>query len=304
MLARRPQAIAFDCYGTLLDVTEEDFIAACGRILRRHELEHDHRSFWETWLAASRTLAKEHGVDPEALHEEAPAFIPYRERWPQTFTRAFADAGLSADAVAAYEAFHDTLCRGVAYPDTLAALERLRPHFRIAVVSNADDDHLMQALTENGLTRAGLFDFILSSESARSYKPRRRIFEDAAARFDLHVADVLYVGDSPIADVLGARTAGMSVAWLNRLGAERPERVPEPDIEVGDLVALADVLLGSAAPSPGRRIRQFGADTVVGNSSELAGGGEAGGGEEGILAADVGGAEEGGERHLRGGALG
>ena len=247
MLDRLPLAIAFDCYGTLLDVTEEDFIAACGRILRQHDLEHDHRSFWESWLAASRALAKEHGVDPEALHADEPSFLPYRERWPQTFTRAFADVGLSADAVAAYEAFHDTLCRGVVYPDTLPALERLRPHFRIAVVSNADDDHLMQALTENGLTRDGLFDFILSSESARSYKPRRRIFEEAAARFDLPVADVLYVGDSPIADVLGARTAGMPVAWLNRLGAQRPERVPEPDIEVPDLATLADVLLQGAA---------------------------------------------------------
>ena len=247
MLGRPPLAIAFDCYGTLLDVTEEDFVAACGRILQRHAIEHDQRAFWKTWLEASRALAKEHGLDPEALHEAEPAFLPYKERWPQTFTRAFQDAGVSADAVAAYEAFHDTLCRGVVYPDTLPALGRLRPHFKLAVVSNADDDHLMQALTENGLTREGLFDFILSSESARSYKPRRPIFEQAAERFGVAVEDVLYVGDSPIADVLGARSAGMPVAWLNRLHADRPERVPAPDIETPDLATLADLLLDGVA---------------------------------------------------------
>ena len=242
MLARRPLAIAFDCYGTLLDVTEEDFVRACEAILRRHALEHDGRAFWQSWLAASRALAKEQGRDPEAISAHEPDFRPYRDRWPQTFDRAFQEAGVSADAVAAYEAFHDTLCRGVAYPDTRPALDRLRPHFKLAVVSNADDDHLHQALQENGLT-GGFFEFILSSEEARSYKPWSGIFRQAAARFGLEPAEVLYVGDSALADVLGARSAGMQVAWLNRLRAERPERIPQPDVEVADLTALADLLL-------------------------------------------------------------
>jgi 2-haloalkanoic acid dehalogenase type II len=246
-LTRRPKAIAFDCYGTLLDVTDEDFIRACETILRQHMIEHDSREFWQTWLAASRALAKEHGRDPDSLDGDEPEFAPFRTRWPQTFDRAFQDAGLSADAVAAYEAFHDTLCRGVAYPDTRPAIESLRSHFRVAVVSNADDDHLMQALGDNGLTGDGLFEFILSSEGAQSYKPRRSIFDQAAARFGLPPEDVLYVGDSPIADVLGARSAGMSIAWLNRLGATRPERVPEPDVEVVDLLSLAEILLATPA---------------------------------------------------------
>src|SRR5918997_5656406 len=107
MLTRRPLAIAFDCYGTLLDVTDEDFIRACQTILSQHSVEHDSRAFWQTWLAASRALAKEHGRDLDALEDELPEqFATFRTRWPQTFDRAFQDAGLSADAVAAYEAFH------------------------------------------------------------------------------------------------------------------------------------------------------------------------------------------------------
>ena len=244
MLMDRPAAIAFDCYGTLLDVTEESFIRACEMILQRHGAAHEGRAFWQTWLASSRALARDQGRDPdEPLAGPEPAFQPYRERWPQTFTRAFHEAGVSADAVAAYEAFHDTLSRGIAYPDTRPALARLRPHFRLAVVSNADDDHLLHALAENGLTD---FEFVLSSEAARSFKPRTGIFQQAAARFGLPPAAVLYVGDSPTMDVLGARNAGMRVAWLNRSRAPRPERVPEPDLEVRDLLALADALLGPA----------------------------------------------------------
>lgn len=244
MPLRQPVAIAFDCYGTLLDVTDDSFVRACGAILTALGAEHDPGGFWQTWLAASRRLAIEHGRDPEnPLAGDEPDFLSFRERWPQTFLGAFEDAGIGGDAVAAYEAFHDTLCAGVAYPDVPPAIERLRPRFRIAVVSNADDDHLHQALAANGLT----FEFILSSEGARSYKPRGPIFQQAAERFDLPASDILYVGDSPLMDVLGARHAGMQTAWLNRLGATLPERVPPPDIEVPDLSVLADALMATSA---------------------------------------------------------
>lgn len=240
----RPHAIAFDCYGTLLDVTDEHFIAACGTILSATRSEHDRRAFWDLWLAASRTLAREAGRDSDdPLAGPEPEFQSFRARWPQTFERAFADAQIRGDIDAAYEAFHLTLCDGVAYPDTAPALARLRPHFRLSVVSNADEDHLLHALTANGLTE---FEFILSSETAGSYKPRAPIFQQAAVRFGLDPHAVLYVGDSPMADLLGARAAGMQVAWINRSGATLPERIPAPDYEIAALTELADLLVPAA----------------------------------------------------------
>lgn len=244
MLADRPAAIAFDCYGTLIDVTDESFIRACEAILRRNGLDHDAKAFWETWLASSRALAKDQGRDPDdPLTGPEPEFHPFRARWPRTFERAFSETGVSLDAIAAYEAFHDTLSSGIAYPDARPALERLRPHFRLAVVSNADDDHLHHALSENNLE----FEFVLSSEAAQSYKPRAPIFRRACALLGLPPEQVLYVGDSPMMDVLGARHAGLRVAWLNRRGLALPEKVPPPDLEVADLMTLADILLESPA---------------------------------------------------------
>jgi putative hydrolase of the HAD superfamily len=54
--------------------------------------------------------------------------------------------------------------------------------------------------------------------------------------------EVLYVGDSPFADVLGARNAGMPVAWVNRYGAKLPDTVPAPDLEITDLRGLVENL--------------------------------------------------------------
>lgn len=243
------RAIAFDCYGTLIDVTDDSFIAACGAILRAYEREHEGKAFFDRWLAASRELASAAGRDPEnPAGGPEPPFTAFRERWPRHFERAFADFGIAADVIAAYEAFHDTLATGVAYPDAALAVRALAPHYKLTVVSNADDDHLRAALAANNLPIA----LVLSSEAARSYKPRRPIFRRAAELLDEHIHDVLYVGDSPITDVLGARYAGMQVAWVNRRNATLPPGVPKPDYEVRDLLELAHILLdgeGEAAAS-------------------------------------------------------
>lgn len=235
------RAIAFDCYGTLINVTDDSFIATCSAILRQYEREHEGKAFFDKWLEASRSAAREGGRDPENLTGgPEPPFAPFRERWPHNFAHAFAALGINADAVAAYEAFHDTLCTGLAFPDTEPALRMLTSRYKLAVVSNADEDHLRTALAANQLP----VDLVLSSEAARSYKPRRPIFRQAAELLGEHIHDVLYVGDSPRTDVLGARYAGMQVAWLNRAGGERPAGVPKPDYEVRDLLELAHLLLG------------------------------------------------------------
>lgn len=240
MLEYRPAAIAFDCYGTLLDVTDESFVRACETILAAHAVEHDGRAYWEGWLAASRAHALEQGRDPEnPLGGPEPEFASFRGRWPGNFERASGAIGAAIDAVAAYHVFHTTLADAVAYPDVHAGIARLRPHLRLCVVSNADDDHLLHALRENGLD----FEFALSSEAARSYKPRLPIFAEAARRLGLPPERVLYVGDSPLMDVLGARHAGMPVAWINRLDATFPEKLERPDLEVTDLDQLADAVL-------------------------------------------------------------
>lgn len=221
-------------------MTDDSFIAACTAILAAHDRAHESDTLWKGWLEASRTLAAEAGRDPaHPTGGPEPAFASFRERWPKNFERAFQQIGLEADADAAYLAFHETLATGIAYPDTVPALEMLAPYFKLAVVSNADEDHLRLALDANAIP----IDLVLSSETAASYKPRRPIFRQAADLLGEHIHDILYVGDSPLADLLGARYAGMHTAWINRAAAELPAGIPKPDYEVRTLTELAEKLL-------------------------------------------------------------
>ena len=70
------------------------------------------------------------------------------------------------------------------------------------------------------------FPVVISSESARCYKPNPDIFFSAFEALGADPDQTLYVGDSQEDDIVGARRAGISVAWLNRDGVVRRDGIP------------------------------------------------------------------------------
>ena len=119
------------------------------------------------------------------------------------------------------------------------AVRTLRRRYRLGILSNADDDFLVPCLERNGLD----FELIVTSERVGFYKPHEAIFQSFAEAVGVSNDEVFYVGDSPFADVLGAKRAGMRVAWVNRHGAKLREGAPSPDHEIASLEGLLDLLL-------------------------------------------------------------
>ena len=78
----------------------------------------------------------------------------------------------------------------------------------------------------------------------RSAREQREIVLEQQTGIPL--ANTLYVGDSRLADVIGAKHAGMQSAWVNRNGKDGWQRVAEhdydPDFEVSSLDGLLDIL--------------------------------------------------------------
>jgi 2-haloalkanoic acid dehalogenase type II len=87
--------------------------------------------------------------------------------------------------------------------------------YHLAVISNAGDDADVQTLVNNAGLRPYL-DFALSSASCGIRKPNPRIFEIAIEHWGLSGDDVVMVGDTLGADILGARNAGIASIWLTR----------------------------------------------------------------------------------------
>lgn len=91
----------------------------------------------------------------------------------------------------------------------------------IYVVSNIDRDDILQAIKYHKLTPAGVF----TSEDAKSYKPRKELFEFALNNTGLAAKEVLHIGDSLSSDIKGASAIGINAIWINRSNKEVPKGV-------------------------------------------------------------------------------
>jgi HAD superfamily hydrolase (TIGR01549 family) len=107
-------------------------------------------------------------------------------------------------------------------PGTRAALDRIRQHFRIAVISNADGG-IERVLTRSGI--ADCFEAITDSGIIGIEKPRPEIFEAALKTMRARADESLYVGDVYSVDYVGARNAGMDAVLLDVSGAYRDREV-------------------------------------------------------------------------------
>ncbi len=80
------------------------------------------------------------------------------------------------------------------------------------------------------------------SETFGGKKPDRAIFHAAAAHLGVPPTEILFVGDNPAVDVLGAQAAGMKAAWLHRSQPWPQELAGAPDFVIGSLSELAGIL--------------------------------------------------------------
>jgi FMN phosphatase YigB (HAD superfamily) len=73
-------------------------------------------------------------------------------------------------------------------------------------------------------------------------KPRREIFQLVLDRMRLDPAEALFIGDSLLFDVSGAKQIGMDAVWLNPENRPVHPDLPVPDHVVSSLTDLSDLL--------------------------------------------------------------
>lgn len=225
------RAVAFDCYGTIVRFSTPDFIRTMAEIARAQGLEVDPEALWDRFVKAAFVFRGESVARP--------AYRPYDEAWAFQFERATQELGFKGDGALAAFRLKEELSQAEAYAEVAEVLEALEARYRLAVLSNADDDFLHACLARNGLE----FDVVVSSEVAQALKPDPAIFTYLAGVLGLEHHQILYVGDNPMPDIVGARRAGVPVAWLNRSGLPLPEDMPEPELQIGSLRDLLTALL-------------------------------------------------------------
>ncbi len=136
------------------------------------------------------------------------------------------------------------------YGEVAALFSRVRPFagledalsslkgagLRLAVLSDLPPERKLELL---GLSR--WFEAALCAEDSGFLKPEKEPFLMLAARLGLPPEKILYVGNSPAYDIVGARQAGMGTALVSARRT-RAERRAGPDLtfyDWNDLVSYA-----------------------------------------------------------------
>jgi len=171
--------------------------------------------------------------------------FPSLERFTLALTRAGSpDSDETRRVAALLSSKHmEMLSAAVDIPAVHTAfLARMAAEYPLALISNFDHGETARAI----LARDGaamFFDPIVISDEYGWRKPHAGIFTDTLATLGIAPADALYVGDSVEDDVVGAKGAGLDVAWVNAKGTALPASAPEANFVVRAIPELADVLL-------------------------------------------------------------
>lgn len=110
--------------------------------------------------------------------------------------------------------------------------------YRLGLVSNAGDNQDVLQLVAR-FKISSFFDFILTSALCTYRKPHPRIFEMAMARWNIPPKEIVMVGDSLDADIMGAQKLGMYGVWITRrVTSPTPRRNIRPEAEIKTLLEL------------------------------------------------------------------
>jgi putative hydrolase of the HAD superfamily len=191
--------------------------------------------------------------DRRACYEGTPP--EYREadmhRMTESCVRELYACDAAPDVVEALVALRrDAFVRSVAAPEYLhGLLGQLRNGYRLGLLSNyVCGTAIRRSLDIIGIT--DYFDAIVVSADVGYVKPHPVPFERILAELRVAPSEALFVGDNWLADVQGAKRAGMDVC-LTRQFLHYEEFHPEPsdrqpDYRIQHLQELPDILNGRA----------------------------------------------------------
>ncbi len=230
--------VIFDLGGTL----------AVGEAMPADQLDRANAAALRAWLVGQGHTVPADFVDALVAARQA-AFASRRGTQEVTAAEVLAEVlaryGLPADPahVARAEAafFEPELARMTPMPGAVEVLDRLRRRgLRVGLVSNASS-HLFVVECCRRLHLARYLDPIVSSAQVGWAKPDPRPFEAVLRAWGLPARKVVMVGDTPDADVAGARGLGMRAILLRTAPAAEPP-VPAPDAVAGSLAEVASLV--------------------------------------------------------------
>jgi 2-haloacid dehalogenase len=195
------KALTFDCYGTLID-WESGMIKALEPLIAR----------------AHRPLSRDEVLQAHARHEssqqEKTPAMRYSDLLAVVYKRLAEEWGVPA-SWAECRTYGSSIGDWPAFPDSAEALQYLKRHYKLVILSNVDNESFAHSNRKLGVQ----FDAIYTAEDIGSYKPSPRNFEymlDKLASLGLNKNDILHTAESLFHDHGPANRIGLASCWIHR----------------------------------------------------------------------------------------
>ena len=225
----RYEWLSFDCYGTLID-WETGISDAVSAVLASREISKSRGEILDLFAA----------VEPRV--QTGGRYLEYR----RVLRRVMAMIGIELGfqfTESDMARLPDSLPTWPIFPDTRAALASMKARYKLAIISNVDDDLFAQTARVLGAE----MDAVITAQQARAYKPDHRNFRMARERMGVDKDRWLHIGESLYHDISPANALGIASVWVNRGGerkgggATRPTNAT-PDLTVPDLATLVGMM--------------------------------------------------------------
>lgn len=218
------KAVAFDGWGTLFNEEGDSLRETADKIVKDLQLRMNREEFLAIWTR---------------FYYKNVAFYSHNIRKTNvvSLNETFKELGVSGDAEKYTNFMIDYRWANTdTYPEVAEVVQSIK--LPMCVISNIDNDTLESALRKNRLT----FKHIITSETAKAYKPNPKIFECALKLLGCDKGDVIFVGDSQKDDIVGGKKFGITTIWVNRNNEKLEKGIPKPDYEIKDLRGVLKIL--------------------------------------------------------------
>jgi 2-haloacid dehalogenase len=219
----------FDQYGTVVDM-QGGLVAIATPFLKDKGWNGNANSFVTWW----RRTHFENSMIDALLHRE---HTPYREIGHRAVAFVMDRAGIPYTREDVHYLVGE-IEKLKPFPEVPAALDRLRTKYRLVVLSNGDPDMLETAKRYHKVP----FDRVISVAEANSFKPHVATYTRAAELLSLKPEQILFVANHAF-DCIGAKSAGMKTAFIDRRRRPFGETPHQPDIIVASMKDLAEAIV-------------------------------------------------------------
>ncbi len=218
----------FDQYGTVVDM-QGGLVTIATPFLKEKGWTGNPNSFVTWW----RRTHFENSMIDALLHRE---HTPYREIGHRAVAHVMDRAGIKhtkEDVRYLVSEIEKLKC----FPEVPEALAKLQKKYKLVVLSNGDPDMLETAKSYHKVP----FDKVISVAEANSFKPHVNTYKKAAEILGLPMDQILFVANHAF-DCIGAKSAGMRTAFIDRRSRPFGETPHQPDILVPSMKDLADAI--------------------------------------------------------------